>query len=604
MKIQHLAIIFIIIIVPISLVLGEYIQTQIDTIYVQSDYNKKLQDACYDAMKAFQINTINNKYSSLNDSKIRDIEASITAFYNSLSASMGSSGYNENSLKEYIPAMVYTMYDGYYIYGKYYDYNISGGTPDYNIGLKPYISYSCRYVDEDNNHDFIINYTLDNSISIYGYVNGDYITRSGYVVDPEKVNNGRTINVTAYNGENKDIQYINYGDADNFVLITDEILSEEVLIIDDSNGNSEINSYEYVKYNNQKIYMELVNNEPQYFTCLNNRRTDVKSPADSGEIVADDEMTPYKYVTSMTWHGEDGQWHLHSDSAINYYREAREFSSWLQLSLGTITQDNAVEINNLGEPTQIQFEISVNNPAGNSANIFEFGDNNDPLTSASYFNEHRMNVIRHSIQTNLATALASYNSGSSTSYEYTIPKIGEEDWDKILNNVSLSVFMQGLPMKSKYYNSYCVVANKNNEEVVTSNSIYVIETKQDGTTEAHMPNCKDLMGSDTNINVAYNNIDFIRQTGAITEGVERYFYPHPYQRCYSCIVNTAGLYRIDDIILGNLQEYNRQADVEVIEDAYENVSLDSTPNFTKVRKAYLTALARERYDLYRVNKEF
>ena len=36
MKLQHLAIIFIIIILPISLVIGEYIQAQIDTIYLQT----------------------------------------------------------------------------------------------------------------------------------------------------------------------------------------------------------------------------------------------------------------------------------------------------------------------------------------------------------------------------------------------------------------------------------------------------------------------------------------------------------------------------------------------------------------------------------------
>ena len=27
--------------------------------------------------------------------------------------------YNENQVKEYVPALVYTLYDGYYIYSKY-----------------------------------------------------------------------------------------------------------------------------------------------------------------------------------------------------------------------------------------------------------------------------------------------------------------------------------------------------------------------------------------------------------------------------------------------------------------------------------------------------
>lgn len=121
MKLQHLAIIFVIIMLPISMVVTVYIQTQIDTIKLQDLYSTKLSTATYDAIKAFQLNTLNNKYSSLSDSKIRDIEASISTFYNSLGSELGASGYDEQSLEQFIPAMVYTMYDGYYIYGKYYN---------------------------------------------------------------------------------------------------------------------------------------------------------------------------------------------------------------------------------------------------------------------------------------------------------------------------------------------------------------------------------------------------------------------------------------------------------------------------------------------------
>jgi predicted PurR-regulated permease PerM len=125
MKLQHLAIIFVIIILPITMVVSSYIQTQIDTITLQTSYSAKLQTATYDAIKAFQLNTINNKYSSVSDSKISDIEATISAFYDSLASSMGASGYDEDTLKQFIPAMLYTMYDGYYIYGKYYNYSSS-----------------------------------------------------------------------------------------------------------------------------------------------------------------------------------------------------------------------------------------------------------------------------------------------------------------------------------------------------------------------------------------------------------------------------------------------------------------------------------------------
>ena len=119
MKLQHLAIVFVIIILPISMVISQYIQTQIDTISLQTQYNNKLQTATHDAIKAFQLNTLNNKYSTLSDSKIRDIEASISTFYNSLGTELGASGYDQESLQQFIPAIVYTMYDGYYIYSPY-----------------------------------------------------------------------------------------------------------------------------------------------------------------------------------------------------------------------------------------------------------------------------------------------------------------------------------------------------------------------------------------------------------------------------------------------------------------------------------------------------
>ena len=64
MKLQHLAIIFVLIIMPISIVMSSYIQNQIDAITLQTNYDTALVSATYDAVKAFQLNTTNNMYSS------------------------------------------------------------------------------------------------------------------------------------------------------------------------------------------------------------------------------------------------------------------------------------------------------------------------------------------------------------------------------------------------------------------------------------------------------------------------------------------------------------------------------------------------------------
>ena len=171
MSLDKLAIIFFIIILPISIVLIAYSNAQVNTLNMQVSYDGKLKSATYDAVKAFQTNTLNSSTSDLANSKIRDIEASVNAFFNSMSTNFNVAGYNTTTLQEYVPALVYTMYDGYYIYSPYINtlpentYAITkddGSTVDddtnatykYNeklYGLKPYIYYSCEYKKGDNN---------------------------------------------------------------------------------------------------------------------------------------------------------------------------------------------------------------------------------------------------------------------------------------------------------------------------------------------------------------------------------------------------------------------------------------------------------------------
>lgn len=51
MKIQYIAVVFVIIILPIAMVMSSYIGTQIDTITLQTKYDTKLTEATYDAIK-------------------------------------------------------------------------------------------------------------------------------------------------------------------------------------------------------------------------------------------------------------------------------------------------------------------------------------------------------------------------------------------------------------------------------------------------------------------------------------------------------------------------------------------------------------------------
>ena len=101
MKLQNMSIVLIIIVVPIILVLAQYTKIQVDTINIQTQYTTKLQDATYDAVTAFQINTAYNEFSTVSDSMRRDVNAAIQTFTSTLAQNFGISGSTQNSIMPY-----------------------------------------------------------------------------------------------------------------------------------------------------------------------------------------------------------------------------------------------------------------------------------------------------------------------------------------------------------------------------------------------------------------------------------------------------------------------------------------------------------------------
>ena len=180
MKLQTLTVIFIIIILPITMVVSQYIKTEISTITLQSEYDTKLNNATYDAIKAFQLNESNSTTENIATEKIRDVKASVNSFYNSMASSMGVSGYTEEDLKGYIPCLVYTLYDGYYIYTSY-----TNNKNEKEYGLKPYVYYT-ENISNGNNIDVTVSYTLDSYIMVVGYIGDEFFSKSGYLYNGKK----------------------------------------------------------------------------------------------------------------------------------------------------------------------------------------------------------------------------------------------------------------------------------------------------------------------------------------------------------------------------------------------------------------------------------
>ena len=590
MKLQYLAVIFVVIIIPISLVLSEYIQTQIDTIVLQSAYKKNLDDATYAALKAFQINSINNKYSSISDSKIRDVQASINTFYNSLGTAMDSYVSSKEELSGFIPAVLFNLYDGYYIYSSYdnvysedADKKLVVTSGNYQNGLKPYIYYSAEYTL--GTKTIVINYTLDNRITIYGDIGEGYNTYSGYLINPE--------DVTDIDLDNKNLKY-------KEVEIVPETLTEHLTTVNDD-GTPLEGDYSYIIYNNQKVYQDRDSegnivyttikisktnsagettvydiDVPQLFRYSESKKTYLQSDLrkvyeEYFEIKFEADGTIDETTKKLNPEFSDKIRDFKSTSAFNFYKEAHDFSKNVVMKyLDGISQENNMIDNDLSVNTEDKGIFSFNN------------SDNDPMKEDSIFNTHRVAVIRKSIETNLSAAIANYTKRDNLSTtEFQLPVIDEENWYNIANNVSIIPFMQGIPMGMKYFNNYSVISNTKNEEVINGQNIYII-AESSGNREYHQPGCQELIDGSLPIDNAYTLLSFQRQTVDISEYSKQYFYPQSragkaVTGCYSCIVNATPKYDIDDIIDGT----------------------DS--KFANVRKVYLRALARERYDLYNTN---
>ena len=578
MKLQSLSIIFIIIILPITMVLSEYINNQIETEVRELQYNTKLLNSTYDAIKAYQLNTVNNAFGDISNQKIEDIEAAATTFYNSLTSNFNFNGYKSDVLKEYVPAIVFTMYDGYYVYSPFsnvltevesekYDDSFSENGKIHE-GLKPYVYYSCKYkyTSGGKEYDFTIIYSLDNYITIYGTVNGEYVYDGGYL----------NTEISKHNEE-----YIFKGVT--FNKNDTEELKEYV-------GE---NLYSYVKVNGKKYYLdENYYSDRSGTVTLANGKT-VK--ASSSIFYLDSSGTRnYSQTQGYTNNSEKNKLFIqycnaikNNKSAYEYYRNSYEFTQAVLGNSRRVDKSNKVHNNgyNLSGLKSSNATIYNTNDAPNTTKLSEYGDikifDGKIESEKSNFNQHRKAIIRYVIETNLSTSIASYS--SSRVSEFMMPKISETDWETIENDVCAISFLQGMSIGAKKYNGYSVVANTLTKEYIDENDIYIL--KKDST--YCKVNDNDIQNNvQTKNNLGYYagvwKLNFEQRHVVITKNntQEIYYYnPIKYLGSYTSIM---GSYGIES--MGN-------------NDMYSYISSKNNA----LKKAYLYGLGRERWGSYNVN---
>ena len=523
MKIQELAIIFVIIILPISLLLSEYTQFQIKTISLQTEYDAKLTTATYDAIKAYQLNSVNETYSDIANENLRGLEASVATFRNSIMTAFNLNGYTKDELDNYIPALVYTLYDGFYIYSPYVNNNYldenGNKIPNEPIdndaekvyGIKPYIKYSCRY--QTPNLDVVITYALDNYITVQGLINDKYVNKSGYLIEGIQIVGDEV----TYNG----------------VRIQKEHLKENVL---DKNCS-------YVKINGVKNYLI-----EDYYDGETTR--DIIAYVSNGTLLIDTQKTNnidlYRSFIE------------NNDSAIQYYVQAKEFTDWFQSTdLVNLTYEHAKdEVIKKDGTTEI-----INLWSGNQTKIFSFDTGLNIENEKSEFNQHRLAVIRHKIETNLAIAISNYNEYSGAeSNVFQMPELKEDEWQHITHNICLMTFLQGLPIGGKIYNGYTLVTNSESTEVVQEEYIYILGKTVDNTYNYYKVN--DAGFANRTIKVFQGdygnefstesagrlNLDFRRNTITKENVGTYYYYPlKDFNASYDSIVMQNNVITYDDI---------------------------------------------------------
>lgn len=600
MKLQNMSVIFIVIIIPIILVISYYIGLEIKTITAQNNYNTRLQTAVKDSIQALEINTVewNSETSKLADSRRRDVQAAINTFTTSLANSMGMSGASKERMQAYLPAIAYTMYDGYYIYsaslvnkqqidsdGKPSFDDTTGQpvteTATYEYVLKPYTPYSARYVN--GNIDITVNYTLDNYIKIYGTIDNwsSSISKEGYLVNPSEITGITNGNITGIKYKGSDIGPENLTE---YVYVGGSVLSYPYIY--DQNNNKlywDGNKFFEVSKNHTKVFLPeqkaVGTSEFKQFNRF--RKISVPQVNATGDVTS---ITLWQVLNPTTIGGTStpGKIYTYDSStnsfievtgysinliedysAINYCIESYIFTQWVNNNLNSITAGNMQVLDTSDTTVKNLSSISSYdkyNHVETGDTIFSISGSNNPdpenkeAYSESIFAKHKKDVIINTVEANLAQATEQAQQ-NNVDYEYRLPIISYNEWEQALENISIIAYMQGIPLGLKYYNSYAIATSTKNKEYVDPDEIYFSGENDE---YYHIKACTSTSASvSASSYTGYRSIDYVQKIYKITDAsgteIRKAYYKHANATnntselsCYYCLVNRANYNKVND----------------------------------------------------------
>ncbi len=517
--------------------------------------------------------------------------------------------------------------------------------------LKSYMPYAARY--KWSGGDIVINYTLDNYMNIEGTVGDVYYTKTGYLIDPDSVeiDTSSPIKEIVFESEEPDgTRHYSYQDANIELLKYNEQDLEELIASGrysnininikvpdrDEEGSIKTDAAGSVIYITNQVALKLEYapeeslasieeslrfDETRYqeanaiWRNANYSLTALYDP--TGEYNSSNAKPAKEWMNIYINQIKEKKSRIQIIKAIQYYLRNKVFSKWVYDNLNEIEEKDTEQILSRDTITQMQ---SDEEKAGidlfrdfSDSHVKIFAQKDQDVELNSPFINHKLSIMRNSIQYNLNLAFSTYTKKTKT-YIYELPIMSDSEWDKIMSRVSMVAYFEGMPCGSKTYSNYSVVSSTNNEITVIPDELYYVPTISfsDGKTEAHRIDCDKLVnetfidGEDVATTYDANRSYLIafrskelKYDRVYNKNTDQAEYDYMNLMCYDCIVNNN--MRFDHIKRPTNSEKHFGLD-SAIDFKYLSERLESGSNKEKILyREYLIAVASQRQGLYKTN---
>lgn len=548
MELQDATILYLALILPIILILNFSLSITMQEIRVENDYQNKLIDATRDGIKAFEINTSNEKFNDVTDALKIMVGASINTFREGFAKRIGIGGASKATIDNYVPFTLFTLNDGYYINSpsftphtvKFQKNGVAAHVGDYGVS--------------DPQDGDIVNYTIDNEKynEATDKNNRNQVPKKQYVYpshnpvifqkyNEREKSDGKKVSGTI-NPTDSDVIYDRSNVLKNFIPYSaryknsdlDVIISysmDNYLSVIGSRGYGEDKEYfsrsGYLLDPEIEIKVEglkgltpdtsisdytvdkLIDHaKKEIKLTLNNVQRRYINPENGEEETEKLNNIEIKYVPLNMETGyldpvkTENAYVIQQREAIKYYIKSYYFTKWVYAKL------DSIKLSDFQSPIPKKIEEVFGNellsdPVFDKNKLLFDAHSSYAVTDYySDYNLHKRNVMRNSIEYNMYIAASNYSKVRMNTLrdkkavyrsDMQIPVISEDDWNKLCSHISMVTFAHGLQTPRKTYTGYALVSSGDNQFTVDEDGLYFVESSSfNKGNEAVIENGKNL----------------------------------------------------------------------------------------------------------------